>query len=194
MRQFLPLALPMHPTQPRPTSKSPNPLAIKPKDAQRQVIRQQQRAKDARNHNGVPPLQNPVQKLQSHPETDGLFSQVHGDQHLARVGVVRVHGVGEGEGEIEVSPPVYHGYSEHVANPMEVVLCGQAVDYEAGRRNNHGWEEDGEAHFGFANVVVFDGQVGGETVGCECEGDSAEVSYCIRDGDETCVFLGGEKC
>ena len=67
-----------------------------------------------------------------------------------------------------------------------------AVDYQAGGRDYHGGEEDAEAHFGFADVVVALGEVGGEAVGGEGEGDGEGVADDVAEGDEAGVLLGGK--
>tara|TARA_R110002060_G_scaffold6739_2_gene10201 strand:+ start:1339 stop:1545 length:207 start_codon:yes stop_codon:yes gene_type:complete len=67
---------------------------------------------------------------------------------------------------------------------VEVSLGGEAVEEEAGWGDEDGGPEDAETHFGFADAAVLASEVGGEAVGCECEGKGEEESDCVADGDE----------
>jgi hypothetical protein len=71
---------------------------------------------------------------------------------------------------------------------MEIVFGCEAVEDEACGGDDHGGEEDGETHFGFADAVVAAGEVGGETVRGEGEGDGEDVAGGVGDGDEAGVF------
>ena len=161
MRHDLPRSLLMHPAQPRPASNNSNPLPKEDKDKQRQIIRQQYRHKDPPNHNRIPPQQNPIQQVKSHPEADRLLPEVHRDEHLARVRRVRINSVSEREGEVEERRPVDHCHAGEVPEPVQVMLRCHAVDEESCRSDQHRDEQDAKSHLRFADVVVLSRQVGG---------------------------------
>ena len=68
-----------------------------------------------------------------------------------------------------------------------------AVEDQARGGDQHGREEDAEAHFGFADVRVALGEVGGEAVGGEGEGDGEGVADDVAEGDEAGVLLEVER-
>lgn len=157
MRHNLLRSLLMHTPQPSPTRHNPNPLPKKEENKQRQIIRQQHTHKNPPNNNRIPTQQDPIQQVQPHPKTNRLFPQIHRYQHLARIRRIAVHSIGQREREVEKGRPVDHCDAGEVAEPVEIALRGHAVDEEAGGSNQHRYEEDAEAHFGLADVVVFAG-------------------------------------
>ena len=72
-------------------------------------------------------------------------------------GVLRVHGVGQREGEVKVAAPLLHGHAEEVAEPVEPVLRREAVEDQSCRGDEHGGEHDAEAHLGLADAGVLAG-------------------------------------
>lgn len=117
----------MQPAQPRPRRDLPYPLPEDHEHQQGQVIREQHAAKDARDDDRVPVLDDPVEQERAHAERDGLLAEVHRDQHLRSVGVVRVDRVRQREGEVEVGAPVLHRHARKVRDPVQVALRGEAV-------------------------------------------------------------------
>ena len=180
----------MHPRKPRPTRRNPNPLPPNHKRNKHQIIRQQHRPESPRDNHRIPMLQNPVQQIQPHSKADRLLPQIHRNQHLGRIRIVRVHRVGEREREVEVRGPRRHGDAGEVAEPVEIVLCREGVDDQHGRGDEHGDQEHAEAHLGFADHVVLLGVVGCEAVRGGGEGDGGEEADDVGDGDEARVRLG----
>lgn len=182
--------LPVHSRQPRPARRDSDLLAKDHEDQQRQVVGGKDTAEDAGDDGDVAIVQDPGQQLEAHGERDGLLAQVHGDQHLGQVDRVAVDSVGEGEGEVEVGGPVDHGHPGKVAKPMQVLLRRVPVHDEARGANQHGGQEDAEAHLGLADPAVLLGQVGGEAVGRGGEGDGEDVTDRVPHGDQAGIGLG----
>lgn len=191
MRHIPRRSSPMQPAQPRSSRPPSNPLPIKNKHNDHQIIRQQHSPKNPRYNNRIPPRQNPVQQIRPHPKRDGLLPQIHRDQHLRCIGIVRVHRVRERKREIEVCAELIDRHAGEVPRPVEVALGCEPVDDEAGWREEEHGEEDWKAHFGFADSVVAFCAVCGESVRGEGEWQREEVAE--ERGDcyqpRVCLFL-----
>ena len=84
----------MHPSQSSNTSSLPNLLPKEPKRKHRKRIHtQHRRSKRTGNDSRISMFKDPVEETETHAEGDGLFSQVHDDEHFGYVGVVGVHRV-----------------------------------------------------------------------------------------------------
>lgn len=143
---------------------SPNTLPPDHENDEHQVVGRQEGDEDARNDHGVALVQHPVEEVHRETEADGLLAQVHSDEHLGRVGVVRIHRVGEGEGEVEVGAPLGHPRAEEKPDPVQIVLSRQAVNEKADRRDDHSRQHDAEAHLRLAYAIVAPCQTCGEQI------------------------------
>ena len=176
--------------QPSLCHRHPYPLPEEHETQQSDIVRTQDSHKYTSDNLDVPNRQDPIEKLESHTERDGLLTDVHGDEHFRCVCVVRVNGVGEAEGKVEVGTPIAHGDAGKVAEPVEVAFGGVGVDEEAGGGDKHGGEHHTETHLGFADAAVFTGETRGESIGRGGKGNGEEVAYSVADGYEAGARVG----
>jgi hypothetical protein len=144
----------MHPRQPSPRIKHPHPLPKEHKRQQRHIINHQHRRENPSDNHRIPAHRHPIEQIQPESKTNPALAQTLRNHQLGSVGSVAVHCVRESESEVEVTSPVYHGDAGEETDPVEVQVGRHSVDYQTCGGDYHGREEDTEAHFGFADVVV----------------------------------------
>lgn len=154
----------MEPRKPSGSKVPTNSLAPNHEHDKEEVIHGEYSAEHPRYDSGVAVLQDPVKHAIPKPETDRLLPHVHRDEHLRRVRMVRIHGVGQGEAEIEIATEDREARAKEVSDPVEVKLCDKPVDNESYRSDHHTRKHHTQTHFRFPDATVAHSQIGRKLV------------------------------
>ena len=118
----------MHPRQPRPSIKHPNPLPPHHKRHQRRIIHRQHSRENPRDNHRISANLHPLEQIQPKSETNPALAQALRDDQFRGISGVGVDGVGQREREVEVGRPVDHGDAGEVADPVQFEVGGEAVE------------------------------------------------------------------
>lgn len=132
----------MQSSQPRFRHELPQFLTPDHEKQEENIVEEQDTSEGTGDDDSITAFQHPCQDLQPETETDGLFTNIHGNEHLRRVSVVGIYRICKRKREVEVRGPIIHSSTHKETNPMQAPFRGETVQHNPSRPNQHCRQHD----------------------------------------------------